>query len=156
MASDIHRILFGKELEEDVSPEFLTSLEKLLYADTSARSAGQMRLHTLRLLKTLDTLGLDTSVGLLWCVQREENYLRALGYKNIFDKSWHEKSLYTRIEELLTFIGNQLQRLENAFNIKNVQKSFKDRLDAIEEQENISYDTTPVVIAQRLKHIFEH
>lgn len=156
MASDIHRILFGKELEEDVSPEFLTSLEKLLYADTSARSAGQMRLHTLRLLKTLDKLGLDTSVGLLWCVQREENYLRALEYKNIFEKSWHEKSLYTRIEELLTFIGNQLQRLENAFNIKNVQKSFKDRLDAIEEQENISYDTTPVVIAQRLKHIFEH
>ena len=156
MASDIHRILFGKELEEDVSPEFLTSLEKLLYADMSARSAGQMRLHTLRLLKTLDKLGLDTSVGLLWCVQREENYLRALEYKNIFDKSWHEKSLYTRIEQLLTFIGNQLQRLENAFNIKNVQKSFKDRLDAIEEQENISYDTTPVVIAQRLKHIFEN
>ena len=156
MASDIHRILFGKELEEDVSPEFLTSLEKLLYADTSARSAGQMRLHTLRLLKTLDKLGLDTSVGLLWCVQREENYLRALEYKNIFDKSWHEKSLYTRIEELLTFIGNQLQRLENAFNIKNVQKSFKDRLDAIEEQENISYDTPPVVIAQRLKYVFEN
>ena len=156
MASDIHRILFGKELEEDVSPEFLTSLEKLLYADTSARSAGQMRLHTLRLLKTLDKLGLDTSVGLLWCVQREENYLRALEYKNIFDKSWHEKSLYTRIEQLLTFIGNQLQRLENAFNIKNVQKSFKDRLDAIEEQENISYDTPPVVIAQRLKYVFEN
>ena len=156
MASDIHRILFGKELEEDVSPEFLTSLEKLLYADTSARSAGQMRLHTLRLLKTLDKLGLDTSVGLLWCVQREENYLRALEYKNIFEKSWHEKSLYTRIEQLLTFIGNQLQRLENAFNIKNVQKSFKDRLDAIEEQENISYDTPPVVIAQRLKYVFEN
>ena len=150
--ADIHRILFGRELHSETSPEFLTSLRQLMYADTVQRTPTQMRLHAFRLLSTLNKLGMDTSVGILWCLQREENYLRALGYA----KSFFDESLYTRILKILTFIGNQLARLEVAFNILNIEDSFKDRLEAIEQQENIHNNTPCVIIAQRLKQIFEH
>ena len=151
-SADIHRLLFGRELDGDTSPEFLTSLRQLMYADTVQRTPTQMRLHAFRLLSTLNKLGMDTSMGILWCLQREENYLRALGYA----KSFFDESLYTRILKILTFIGKQLARLEIAFNIQNIQESFKDRLDAIEQQENIYNDTPCVIIAQRLKQIFEN
>ena len=140
-------ILFGEKVAD--TADNMHYIHQIVYGGPESHTVHDMYVLASRFHKTLKILGFDLSSGLLLCLHCEESYARTLGYiKNLIGET-----LYVRILNLLAFIGGELARLENAFNIKCAGQSFLSRLKAIEEQENIRRDSQSFVITQRLYEI---